>query len=50
MQASVLDLYDPDRSRNVKLAGEISRWGDFQDALQQAAGRKPEATGRGCEF
>jgi len=33
MQASVLDLYDPDRSREVMLAGETSRWGDFQDAL-----------------
>src|ERR1700683_3942327 len=33
MQASVLDLYDPDRSREVMLAGQTSRWGDFQDAL-----------------
>ncbi|HWB53444.1 MAG TPA: TAT-variant-translocated molybdopterin oxidoreductase, partial [Tepidisphaeraceae bacterium] len=33
MQASVLDLYDPDRSRNVLMAGEITRWSDFQDAL-----------------
>lgn len=29
-QAAVLGLYDPDRSQNVAVRGEIGTWGDFQ--------------------
>src|SRR5579883_3338988 len=32
-EASVLDLYDPDRSQTVRRNGYISTWGDFVDAL-----------------
>ena len=34
MQASVLGLYDPDRSQVVRHLGEISTWSDFLAALQ----------------
>ena len=40
MQASVLDLYDPDRSQEVMLAGQTARWGDFQDAILQRLASK----------
>ncbi|MGO4515669.1 TAT-variant-translocated molybdopterin oxidoreductase [Terriglobus sp. 2YAB30_2] len=32
-QASVLDLYDPDRSQHVLFEGNNKSWGNFQDAL-----------------
>jgi MoCo/4Fe-4S cofactor protein with predicted Tat translocation signal len=35
-QASVLGLYDPDRSKTVLAAGEIRPWKAFVDALQKA--------------
>ena len=35
-QASILNLYDPDRSKVVKNAGRISTWGNFLQALNQA--------------
>ena len=34
MQASVLGLYDPDRSQVVRKFGDTSTWGDFIGALQ----------------
>jgi MoCo/4Fe-4S cofactor protein with predicted Tat translocation signal len=34
MQASVLGLYDPDRSQVVRHLGEIATWSDFLAALQ----------------
>ncbi len=33
VQASILDLYDPDRSQTVKNAGRISTWGGFIQGL-----------------
>ena len=36
MQASVLDLYDPDRSKSVMHLGQPSTWEDFQRALSDA--------------
>jgi molybdopterin-containing oxidoreductase family iron-sulfur binding subunit len=41
-QASILDLYDPDRSRKVKRAGAASSWEEFArwvDEFRQSAGR-----------
>ncbi|MBI4444938.1 MAG: TAT-variant-translocated molybdopterin oxidoreductase [Acidobacteria bacterium] len=32
-QASILDLYDPDRSQVVSYSGDISTWGNFISAL-----------------
>jgi len=40
-QASVLGLYDPDRSQALTLEGEIRSWASFLGAIQQAiAGQK----------
>jgi MoCo/4Fe-4S cofactor protein with predicted Tat translocation signal len=36
MQASILGLYDPDRSQVVRHLGEISTWSEFLAALQPA--------------
>ena len=33
-QASILDMYDPDRSQNVIYMGEISTWGEMIGALR----------------
>ena len=33
VQASILDLYDPDRSQTVKNAGRISTWSTFTETL-----------------
>ncbi len=33
-QASILNLYDPDRSESVLYKGETARWGDLLDALR----------------
>ncbi|MEE2658150.1 MAG: TAT-variant-translocated molybdopterin oxidoreductase [Candidatus Latescibacterota bacterium] len=35
LQASILDLYDPDRAQAVTNAGHISTWGRFVQALSQ---------------
>ena len=43
-QASVLGLYDPDRSEAIRYLGEVSTWGNFLSSLQQ---RLAEAGGRG---
>src|SRR5262249_61364015 len=41
-QASILGLYDPDRSQSVKYLGEIATWSGFIAALQATvAGQKP---------
>jgi molybdopterin-containing oxidoreductase family iron-sulfur binding subunit len=38
MQASILGLYDPDRSQVVRKLGEISTWSEFIAALQPILG------------
>ncbi len=39
-QASVLNLYDPDRSRSVRRAGREVAWGDFVDFCRQLGGQQ----------
>jgi MoCo/4Fe-4S cofactor protein with predicted Tat translocation signal len=36
-QATLLDLYDPDRSQHVLHRGQVSGWGDFQQEFSSAA-------------
>ncbi|MFH1568055.1 MAG: TAT-variant-translocated molybdopterin oxidoreductase [Gemmatimonadota bacterium] len=47
VQASVLDLYDPDRAQVVTNAVRISTWGDFLEALgrEMAAQRRKAGAG-----
>jgi len=47
-QATLLDLYDPDRSKGVKFRGQISEWADFQQAFATAV--KATAGGEGVYF
>ena len=47
-QATLLDLYDPDRSKEVRLRGQTSDWADFQKALSSAA--KSSNGGQGIYF
>src|ERR1700743_1626339 len=47
-QATLLDLYDPDRSQHVLHRGEVSGWGEFQEAVSTAA--KKTNGGQGVYF
>ena len=47
-QATLLDLYDPDRSQNVKYRGQTSSWGAFQGAFTDAV--KKTGNGQGVYF
>ncbi len=47
-QATLLDLYDPDRSQHVLHRGEVSSWGEFQQAFSTAA--KKTSGGQGIYF
>ena len=47
-QATLLDLYDPDRSQHVLHRGQVAGWGDFQQAFLTAA--KKTGNGQGIYF
>src|SRR6202522_3185243 len=47
-QATLLDLYDPDRSQHVLHRGEVASWGEFQQAFATAA--KKTSGGQGIYF
>jgi MoCo/4Fe-4S cofactor protein with predicted Tat translocation signal len=47
-QGTLLDLYDPDRSQHILHRGEVSGWGDFQEAFSTAA--KKTNGGQGIYF
>ncbi|MCC6147274.1 MAG: TAT-variant-translocated molybdopterin oxidoreductase [Anaerolineaceae bacterium] len=38
MQASILDLYDPDRAKNITAQGTVKTWDDFSAALAAQSG------------
>src|ERR1700722_6566153 len=44
-QATLLELYDPDRSQHVLYRGEVSSWGKFQQELAAAAQRSKDGQG-----
>ena len=50
MQASLLDLYDPDRSQNVRLRGEFSAWDGFAGALEAAMQKQKSKRGAGVRI
>jgi MoCo/4Fe-4S cofactor protein with predicted Tat translocation signal len=50
MQASILDLYDPDRSSSVTHQGEISTWTLFLDDLNKLIQEQEAAKGAGLRF
>ncbi|MGD0364331.1 MAG: TAT-variant-translocated molybdopterin oxidoreductase, partial [Bryobacteraceae bacterium] len=49
-QASVLGLYDPDRSQALTLEGEIRSWGAFLGAVQQAINQQKGKKGAGLRI
>ena len=49
MQASILDMYDPDRSQIVSYAGEIRTWSDFVAAIRGPLNSQNALQGRGSE-
>ena len=49
-QASLLDLYDPDRSQNVMYLGDISNWNTFVGALQPALAGQKKSGGAGIRI
>ena len=49
-QASVLGVYDPDRSQVVRNVGEIRPWSAFLDAARRALGAQRERQGAGLRL
>ncbi|HXB73518.1 MAG TPA: TAT-variant-translocated molybdopterin oxidoreductase [Candidatus Acidoferrales bacterium] len=49
-QASVLQLYDPDRARAATLLGEIRSWGAFLGTLRDALGPQKGKSGAGIRI
>jgi MoCo/4Fe-4S cofactor protein with predicted Tat translocation signal len=50
VQASILNLYDPDRARTPSYIGEISTWSAFLDAAQAIAAEIKSANGAGLRI
>src|SRR5205814_5273949 len=49
-QASILDLYDPDRSQSSSYRGEQRNWGDFQTAINEYKAKAGASGGAGLRF
>jgi len=49
-QASVLQLYDPDRSQTVVMGGEVRGWGDFLTALREILAAQATKGGAGIRI
>ncbi len=49
-QASVLGMYDPDRSQNVLYRGEMRSWAQAMDALRQPIAQQKAKGGAGLRF
>src|SRR5580765_2463266 len=49
-QASILTLYDPDRSQTVVFRGEVRAWGDFLSAIKAGLAAQKAKQGAGLRF
>jgi molybdopterin-containing oxidoreductase family iron-sulfur binding subunit len=49
-QASILNLYDPDRSSTITYMGELRPWGEFSQALQAEVRTRKALQGNGLRF
>ena len=49
-QASILGFYDPDRSQNTQLRGDIRRWSDFVNAIKTELENQRPKQGAGLRF
>jgi len=49
-QASVLQLYDPDRSQTATFEGEVRAWGDFFGALREGLAAQAAKKGAGIRI
>ena len=49
-QASVLGMYDPDRSQNVIHAGDVSSWGEFQNFIRGPLKEQEASQGSGIRI
>jgi MoCo/4Fe-4S cofactor protein with predicted Tat translocation signal len=49
-QASILEMYDPDRSQNVIHNGELTTWGAFIEALEYPLKKQNAANGAGIRI
>lgn len=49
-QASVLQLYDPDRAQALRYGGEIRSWGAFEAEIRKAMARQRAAEGAGLRI
>ena len=49
-QASILDLYDPDRAQTVTFRGEVSGWPRFVGAVQETLRSQKGRNGAGLHF
>src|SRR5438045_1316180 len=50
MQASILDLWDPNRAQTIRQAGQISTWGAFLSALNSELAAKQKINGAGLRM
>ena len=49
-QASILDMYDPDRSQTITYLGEMSTWSDLRDALKGPLNSQKAVSGSGLRI
>ncbi len=49
-QASILEMYDPDRSQTITYLGDVRTWGDFQNALRGPLSAQKALQGAGIRI